>query len=214
VTVGPQTVWYVAYGSNLASRRFGCYLKGGRPAGGRRRYVGCRDPSDPVEDVFLEVPGGLVFAGSSGMWGGGMAVYDPDAEGRAAVRAYRITVEQLADVVAQEMRRPPGGDFTEALVAALPGVETARVLGAGRYETLIGLGVRDGAPLVTVTASDVGSLDLAAPTETYLRWVAEGLRESHGWAPERIGAYLASAPGARDAWTAGAITALATDSPP
>jgi hypothetical protein len=208
-----RRVWYVAYGSNLASRRFRCYLQGGLPDGGRRRYVGCRDPSDPARVVSLDAPGGLVFAGSSGMWGGGMAFYDPDAHGRVACRAYLVTVEQFADVVAQEMRRPPGGEFTTALVSALPRVETVHVMGPGRYETIARLGVRDGAPLLTVTAADIDGLDLAPPSERYLRWIADGLEEAHGWTPERIAAYLSAAPGARGAWTRQDVAALAAAGP-
>jgi hypothetical protein len=162
--------------------------------------------------MSLEVPGGLVFAGSSGMWGGGMAFYDERADGQAACRAYLVTVEQFADVVAQEMRRPPGGEFTHELAAALPRVETAHVMGPGRYETITRLGMHDGVPLLTVTAADVGGLDLAAPGAVYLRWIAEGLSEAHGWAPERIADYLTAAPGARGAWTPGDVAALAASS--
>ena len=58
-------VWYVAYGSNLAARRFACYLSGGRPTGGTREYSGCRDPRSPRRTLSLELDGGLVFAGRS-----------------------------------------------------------------------------------------------------------------------------------------------------
>ncbi len=43
-----QQVWYVAYGSNLSLERFTAYLQGGRPAGGARKYPGCRDPQDRI----------------------------------------------------------------------------------------------------------------------------------------------------------------------
>ena len=59
-------VWYVAYGSNLGTARFRCYLAGGRPEGGSRTYDGCRDPSEPADAFSLELPGTLVFAGSEG----------------------------------------------------------------------------------------------------------------------------------------------------
>lgn len=204
-------VWYVAYGSNLASRRFGCYLRGGLPAGGRREYVGCRDPTEPTEAVGLLVPGRLVFTGSSSTWGGGTAVLDPTADGYVAGRAYLVTVEQFADVVAQEVRQPPGSDFALALESRLSVLEPVHVLGQGRYETVVQLGVRDGAPLLTATAADVAGLDLAAPTAAYLRWIAEGLAEAHRWPPERIVDYLVAAPGARDAWTRRDVAALLAD---
>src|SRR6266851_737509 len=34
--------WYAAYGSNLAEDRFLCYVRGGRPAGGKVNLLGCR----------------------------------------------------------------------------------------------------------------------------------------------------------------------------
>ncbi len=97
-------VWYVAYGSNLGTDRFRCYLAGGRPDGGTRTYAGCRDPSDPAGTFSLELPGALLFAGESGVWGGGMAFFDPEGESSVACRAYLLTAEQFADVAAQEMR--------------------------------------------------------------------------------------------------------------
>lgn len=194
-------VWYVAYGSNLTWRRFRCYLAGGRPAGSSREYAGCRNGSDPARVESLDVPGGLVFGGSSGVWGGGMAFYDPRAAGSVACRAYLVTAEQFADVAAQEMRRPPGGEFARDLAGLLPDVESVHTMGPGRYETVTRLGIRDGAPQFTVTHADVRELRLAAPTAPYLWWIAEGLTEAHGWSTERIGGYLARFPGAAGSWT-------------
>jgi hypothetical protein len=204
-----QRVWYVAYGSNLAWARFRCYVAGGQPLGGNRVYAGCRDPSDPARTESLDIPGGLVFAGWSGVWGGGMAFYDARASGRAACRAYLMTTEQFGDIAAQEMRRPPGGEFARDLAGLLPDVESVHTMGPGRYETVTRLGMRDGAPLFTVTHEDVTQLELAAPTSPYLRWIAAGLRESHGWSVDRIGSYLARSPGAVGSWTADEIADLA-----
>jgi hypothetical protein len=204
-----QQVWYVAYGSNLSRNRFRCYVAGGQPAGGNRDYPGCRDPSEPERVESLEVPGALFFAGRSGVWGGGMAFYNGRGSGRVACRGYLVTADQFADVAAQEMRRPPGGEFARDLAGLLPDVESVHTMGPGRYETVTRLGVLDGVPLFTVTHADVGDLDPAAPTAPYLQWIATGLREAHGWSGERIGAYLAAAPGALGAWTAEEITALA-----
>jgi hypothetical protein len=194
-------VWYVAYASNLGTARFRCYLTGGRPAGGRRTYPGCRDPADPAERFSFEHPGGLVFAGTSGVWGGGMAFFDADRAGRVACRAYLLTVEQFGDVVAQEMRHPPGGDFARALAAVLPEVGELHTMGPGRYETVLRLGVRDEVPMLTVTSSDVAALTLSAPSPAYLRSISAGLREAHGWAEGRIAEYLTAAPGVRGALT-------------
>jgi hypothetical protein len=200
-------VWYVAYASNLGTERFRCYLAGGRPDGGLRTYPGCRNAADPAEMFGFEHPGALVFAGSSGVWGGGMAFYDPDHPGSVACRAYLVTVEQFGDVVAQEMRHPPGGDFARALSAVLPEVGELHTMGPGRYETVLRLGARDGVPMLTVTNGDVTALGLTAPSAPYLRSIATGLREAHGWDDGRIVRYLATAPGLRGAWTPDEVVA-------
>lgn len=207
--VAAEAVWYVAYGSNLALDRFRSYLSGGRPAGGLRDYAGCRDGRDPSRVVSLQVPGRLVFAGSSGMWRGGMAFLDPAAPGRVAGRAYLISAEQFADVTAQEMRRPPGGEFARELEGVLTEVTSVHALGPGLYETVVRLGAQDGAPLLTVTHGDVAELPPAAPSAAYVSQIATGLHEAHGWGAERIGTYLAGAPGVRGAWTAAQLAEVA-----
>src|SRR3712207_9491342 len=50
------------------------------------------------------------------IWGGGMAIYDADAPGEVAARAYLITAEQFVDILAQEMRLEPGLDVDLAPV--------------------------------------------------------------------------------------------------
>ncbi len=201
-------IWYVAYGSNLAAGRFRCYLSGGRPAGGSRDYVGCRDPRDPVRSVGVEVPGGLVFAGESRVWNGGMTFYDRLAGGVVAGRAYLVTTEQFADVAAQELRRPPGGEFARDLSGLLPDVESVVTTGPGLYETVVRLGELDGAPMFTITHHDVASLVPAAPTAAYLRWIALGLREAHAYDDGRIARYLATSPGVEGVWSQAELVAL------
>lgn len=200
-----EQVWYVAYGSNLGTARFGCYLAGGRPHGGRRTYAGCRDSTAPAEAFSLELPGALVFAGESGVWGGGMAFFDPHGEGSVACRARLLTAEQFADLTAQEMRQEPGGELAQAIVAALPGIGELHHLGPGRYETVLRVDTRNGVPLLTITNGDLRSLASAAPSASYLRSIAAGLRETHGWDDGRIAAYLAAATGVGDAWTAATL---------
>ena len=204
-----EAVWYVAYGSNLAQDRFRCYLRGGRPSGGLREYAGCRDGRDPASIVSLHVGGRLVFAGASTVWGGGMAFLDRSASGRVACRAYLISTEQFADVTAQEMRRPPGGEFARELEGKLIKVQSWQTLGPGHYETIVRLGVRADAPLLTVTHGDVADLVLAAPSEAYLSQICAGLHEAHFWGAEHIGTYLAPVPGVSRAWTEGQIVEVA-----
>ncbi len=203
-------VWYVAYGSNLAWARFRCYLAGGRPAGGSRVYDGCRDVTDPLRSVRVTIPGGLVFAGASRVWQGGMAVYDRHRAGEVAGRAHLVTDEQFADIAAQELRRPPGGEFARDLTGLLPDVESVVTTGGGVYETVVRLGELDGVPMFTITHGDISTLEPAAPSAPYLRWIAIGLREAHGYDADRTVRYLAAAPGIRGTWTESALRELAT----
>lgn len=202
-------VWYVAYGSNLERGRFDCYLEGGVPAGGARDYAGCTDPSAPMEDVAVELPGRLVFAGRSTVWGGGMAVYDRTGSGQVAGRAYLLTCDQVGDVVAQEMRREPAGEFARRLVAALAHGDSLQVLGPGRYETVVRLEDVDDRPAFTVTCDDVDELAPQAPTAPYLRTIAAGLRDAHGWEAPQVVDYLAAAEGVEGAWSREDLEAVA-----
>jgi hypothetical protein len=201
----PALVWYVSYGSNMCADRLGCYLAGGVPAGASRGYSGCRERRAPLRSTGYRLAGGVYFATESAVWGGGRAFYDADLPGTAAARAYLITSGQFADIASQEMYRATGADLDLTAVLAAGRVE----LGPGRYETLLYLGDLDGYPLLTFTAPwhacDVCPI---APSASYLRMLAAGLRETYGWAGRRIGGYLAGLPGARGHWTAAQIAAL------
>lgn len=191
MTTGQERVWYVAYGSNLSADRFRCYLVGGRPAGGLRTYAGCRDRTEPARTVPFVIRGGLYFTGSSRAWGGGTALYDPNGDARVAVTAYLVNVGQLADVLAQEMRRHPGTDVDLGRLRT----DGRHRCGPGRYETILRVGVRDALPLVTLTSERDHQATLTPPTEPYLRTMATGLRCAHGWSRGRIASYLAAIPG-------------------
>ncbi|MFJ6622059.1 histone deacetylase [Kitasatospora sp. NPDC091335] len=197
-------VWYVAYGSNLHAARLACYLRGGRPDGGAQDQPGARDRRPPRRAVATALPGTLYFAGRSRTWGGGSAFYDPAGRGEVPCRAYLMTLSQFSDVAAQEMGRSPGTDLDLAPVLATGRDE----LGPGRYQTLLHVGESDGRPLLTFTASwGVAGAELNAPTRPYLRTLAAGLAESHGWGPWRTAGYLATRPGAAGHWTPRAVEA-------
>jgi hypothetical protein len=179
-------VWYVAYGSNMRAARFGCYISGGRPSGANRTYLGCRDPSPPRRDIAIQLAGGLTFAGQSRVWGGGVAFYNPHADGEIAARAYLLTFGQFSDVVAQETRRPVGNDLT--LGAGHRWTTPSRV-----YETLLHIDDRDGFPMVTLTS--LQNLEPTTPSAPYLRTMFDGLGEAFGWTVDERVRYLLRAPG-------------------
>lgn len=192
----PSEVWYVSYGSNMSGERLGCYLAGGCPPGAARSYVGARDPSLPRDDVAVQLPGRLYFAGESQVWGGGVAFYDHDEPGPTPARAYRITAEQFADVAAQEMHRIPveGDPLEEVIVGGLD--EGRHEAGPGHYETLIEVGRLDGLPMLTFTAPHgCDAVPHTRPAPAYLAMLADGLRASRGWDDEQVAAYFFSVTG-------------------
>jgi hypothetical protein len=193
-------VWYVAYGSNLAAERFGCYLAGGRPPGARRTYTGSRDRTAPRRVVGIKLPGGLVFAGHSTVWGGGLAFYDLAAQGNLAARAYLVTFGQFSDVVAQEARQP----IAENLV--LSGTERRWPAPSGVYETVVHVDDREGFPMLSITS--LQDLVPTPPSAPYLRTILAGLGEAFGWdVGDRID-YLMRARGISPAWTRAALSSL------
>ena len=199
-------VWYVAYGSNMSAARFGCYISGGRPRGARRTYLGCRDRSPPLRDVGIRLAGGLTFAGESRVWGGGIAFYNPDADGQVAARAYLLTFGQLSDVVAQEAKSSVGCDLVLGNGIARRWATPSRV-----YETVLHVDDLDGLAMFTIPS--LQSLEPTAPSEHYLRTMLNGLGEAFGWtAAERVD-YLLRAPGVTPAWTASRLVELCDGEP-
>ncbi len=184
-------VWYVSYGSNMASERLACYLEGGCPPGGVRANPGARDPRLPARSIAVELPGALYFAGQSAQWGGGVAFYDHDAAGPTAARGYLVTAAQFADIAAQEMHRVPDPDdpLEEVLLGGLD--DGRHQAGPGHYETLIQVGEHDRLPMLTFTAPHgLDHVPHSRPSPAYLAMLESGLREAHGWSADRADAYL------------------------
>lgn len=202
MTAAPQWVWYAAYGSNMAALRLSHYIQGGQPPGALRVYPGARDRTLPARAEPLWLPGSVHFALESSVWGGGMAFYDPDAEGSTPARAYLMTVGQFSDLAEQEMHREPSSDLDLGDV-----VKSGRHrFGPGRYETVVSPGYLGNWPVLTLTAPwSLAEAELTAPSGPYLRMLAAGLVEAYGWSRERAAAHLAGLPGARGGWTAAEV---------
>ncbi len=170
-------VWYVSYGSNLLAERFATYLEGGIPEGRLKGQRGARNPSRWTADRPLVIPHRLVFAGDAKVWGGGGVCFIDPAISTATTRcrAFRITLEQFQDVLAQESGRPEGTDVD--VFRALP-TGTAR-LGDGNYDTVIYLGETDGEPMFTFTSPRFAELVSNPPADSYRSVVVRGLVECH-----------------------------------
>lgn len=188
--------WYAAYGSNMLERRFLLYLKGGVLAETGRVHEGARDPAPPEATTPLWIPGTVYFATESAFWPDtGRALYDTDSDfvARSAARGYLITGDQVIDVLAQEMRLPPG-TFAGAAIPRVPGVSLS--FGGGHYETLVCTSMCAGDPVVTMAAPwRLGDVPIMKLTGPYREVIIEGLQETWGWDRDEAERYLATLPG-------------------
>lgn len=189
-----EAVWYVAFGSNLALERFSVYLTGGPiPFSTTGRHqVGARDPSPPTGDQPFTLERSLLFTGSSPQWGdGGTAAIDHDHNPVTPTlgRAYRITLGQFEDVLAQENRLdvPVALDLGALLARPLDVVDRKY----GRAELI---GDIEGEPAVTL-ASPVRPTGLAPADASYLRVMARGLGQAWDMDARAAADYLSSRPG-------------------
>ncbi len=199
MSVKPDEVWYVSYGSNMSEQRLACYLRGGCPPGGTVAHPGARDPRPPRRSVAVDLPGRVYFAGHARQWGGGVAFYDHETPGPSPARAYLVTAAQFADIAAQEMHRvpEPGDPLEEVVLGGLAEHPGGRhTVGPGHYETLVEVGRRDGAPMLTFTAPHgLAHVSHTAPSASYLAMLRTGLRETRGWTDAEADAYLAQLAG-------------------
>ncbi len=193
----PDLVWYASYGSNLNRARFMAYIEGGSPPGTGVVYKGSRDTSPPLDDVSLELPQSLYFAGwSERPWGGTAAAFIT-LEGKqppALARAYLIARQQFADVVAQENEHASGSEGLKLDLEEARRFGHARMLPSGFYSELIYCGNRDGFPMLSFTSSE-DRTDHNAPSPAYLRMIHSGLHEAHGFSVEDSVGYFKDRPG-------------------
>ncbi|MET0159667.1 MAG: histone deacetylase [Acidimicrobiales bacterium] len=183
-----ELVWYVAYGSNLSRARLQEYLDRGP------------DPSPPRDDRPLTIGHPLFFAGTSKVWTGGRAYVDHVAADPSTTlaRAWLLTRPQWDDLHAQESG-PDHGAGTDAKSLA---EGEARIVGAGRYDVLLGLGRHEDVPVVTFTGLDrLDPATCARPAPAYLEQIATGLNEAHGLTVADAITYLLDRPGVADCWT-------------
>lgn len=180
-------VWYAAYGSNLSPQRFDCYVSGGRPEGAQRTHTGCRDTSMPTGCRPIQLPGRVIFGEESGVWGGGMAFYDPQGDGPSLATAYRLTLEQFEDVWFQERHLPEGGSLPLAKTVAAG----EWVGGDDLYDRVLVVGEIDGEPLVTFTYPDSLQVRRLPPSPAYAATIERGLIATHGLMREEAAAYIA-----------------------
>ena len=187
-------VWYAAYGSNTNRERFDCYISGGRAPGRRYTQRGCSDPTPPSGDRPVALPHDLYFAGHSHTWGGAPAFVNAtvNADAGTLARAWRITIDQFLDVVAQECGRrsltvEDRHDATIELDIAF--TDGAATVIDGLYGHVLSVGELDGLPVVTCTTPWPHRLH-RCPTGAYLQTIADGIKDSHGIGDTAVSTYL------------------------
>ena len=174
-----DTVWYVAYGSNLSGARLQWYLDA----------LPGKHP--PLEDRPVRLPHRLFFARETTVWGGGGSAFiDPEpCDTVTLARAWRMTWTQFLGVLAQENGgRELAG--TDAVLGLGPG-ETALVA-PGWYGLVLGCVSPDHRAAFTFTTPDAPLPEPNPPAERYVATIVAGLVDAHGLTEAAARAYLAA----------------------
>ncbi|MBW8042125.1 MAG: hypothetical protein FVQ85_19290 [Planctomycetes bacterium] len=171
-------IWYVGYGSNLSEQRFLCYIKGGVPRFGNKQNTGCKDKTFPVENksIILQYPLYFALPGSikkTCNWGpGGVAFIGlhKDKKSTTFCRMWKITEKQYEEVRKQE--------------------------GRCWYCKEILIGKDDAVPIYTITNKYYLS-NILCPSQSYIKTLALGLKETYNFNEEEITSYLITKDGIR-----------------
>jgi len=176
--MGNKYVWYVGYGSNLNKQRFLCYIQGGKPTYGRRSGNGCTNKTLPLQDSICKIPYQVYFAlphdiTSTSNWGNGGVAFlrNIRSEELSLGRMWKIAQSQYEEIKDQEGRK--------------------------WYDKEIFLGTKESAPIYTITNSKELN-NILPPSETYLKTLIEGLRESFNMRLEDAVDYLMKLDGVKE----------------
>ncbi len=164
-----------------------CYIKGGRPRGSAKQYLGCRDKRDPIESRPMPLNFELYFAGQSNTWPrreedsdvpGGIAFIRQNPErGPTLGRIYLITDEQFNDVVLQENDKTPEGNRYVPAFEQLVRQRELPLDDDPLYGKILNIGSEEGHPILTFTTGR--HLTLNEPSESYLKEIAAGIGETY-----------------------------------
>lgn len=202
-------VWYACYGSNCARDRFLVYLAGGRAEGADHHHDGARNDAPPIAEGPIVFDTSICFAGHSARWNGAPAFLEHRAAPTGALgRRYLITLEQFADVQAQENRIRPGGlEFPDNILDLAPGHRHTVIDGA--YGAVVALDPVDSHPTLTFTARTPPEQRPAAPPSApYLATILHGLREVHDLDDAVIVEWVGRSPGVRPNWSSASMHQL------
>jgi len=176
-------VWYAGYGSNLSEQRFLCYIQGGVPKYGKRNERPCNDVTPPIDNQPFTIPYRLYFALSDKKtktknWDkGGVSYITPNPEKNednwTLGRIWKITKEQYEEIKEKE------------------GIS---------YDHEILLDNKNDIPIYTIT-NENRLTNILKPSESYLKTIIEGLKETNELSDESIGSYLLKKEGITNNYT-------------
>ena len=193
-----MNIWYACYGSNLLEERFLCYIRGGTAPGTSRTYEGCSDQALPLENEKIIIRNALYFAKHSETWSGGVAFIGNHTKVKANTlgRMYLITSEQFEDILKQEIdsKEPLSVNIADLILR-----EKMLVRKGSWYGNVLFLGFYNEIPIVTFTHEV--DLPPAKPSPSYLKVIADGIRETYDYEPEEIAEYFLETPGVHGFYT-------------
>lgn len=175
---GSDTLWYVAFGSNLSSARLQRYLD---RVGPRRA---------PLERRRTVLPHRLFFAHESTHWTGGTAFVDPTPSAGAETHAtaWLLGIDQFLGILDGENGIALGIDPDH--LDPTPGAAT--VVSDRRYGLVLGCSSPDHRPAFTCTTPERPLPSPTVPAGDYVATIMTGLAEGHGLVEGAAHHYLAA----------------------
>lgn len=174
-----DTLWYVAYGSNLSPVRLQRYLARCAPVG------------EPLDRCPTTLPHRLFFAHESRLWTGGTAFIDPrrDPDAGTLAMAWLLRRDQFLGVLARE-----NGCEELAEVVDHDDLEPGEtvLVDRGRYGLVVGCDSPDDRPALTFTTSEEPRPAPTQPAAAYVDTIVSGLVTGHGLTEVDARAYVAA----------------------
>lgn len=166
-----DTVYYLAYGSNLLRSRFQEYLDGYH-----RRDAYQYDPAfkEAPESFRVSLPLDIYFSVGSARWGGGIAFLNIESRTQHNMyRAYKLSTLQFLSVFSQENGFADDTlDWDELLDKGYQDTITGTL-----YDRIVLLGVNDNTPILTFTQSRPSWRE-NPPGDKYIDVISRGLAET------------------------------------
>lgn len=167
--------------------RFMCYIAGGQPMGASKSLLGCQDKTPPIDNEEIYISSEIYFAKSSKSWNKqGVAFLKNKFSPKHQTfgRMYLITKDQFIQIVEQETNRNCVTiDFQKAIDE-----KTFVFIEKSWYGRIIHIGTQYGYPIFTFTSEE--DFESSKPSESYLKTIAEGIKQVYSLNDLEITNYL------------------------